>query len=187
VTGEVLGPDGKPLAGARVSGLRTYGGLGQWENPLKTAAFTVIGLGPREVRLVEVVHDGKKLAGSLALKGDEKGPVKVKLAAWATLTGRLVTPDGRPVTDGELTALRQTYGELDGKESDPTLGSFPHGLRPDKQGKVRVEGLVPGLTYHLGLSRGFYLHQLGGAAGEGLTFKPGQTKDLGDVVVKPIE
>jgi hypothetical protein len=32
-----------------------------------------------------------------------------------------------------------------------------------------------------------YLHRLGGAAGGKLTFDQGQTRDLGDVVVKPIE
>jgi hypothetical protein len=117
------------------------------------------------------------------LKGEEKGPVTVRLAASATLTGRLVTPDGQPISDGELNSLR----EPDRMKADPTVGSFPRGLRPDKKGKVRIEGLVPGLTYHLGFIKGNYLHQLGGTAGDGLTLKAGETKDLGDIVVKPIQ
>jgi hypothetical protein len=186
--GEVLGPDGKPLAGVRVSGLRTYGGRGQWENePLKTSAFTVTGLAPGEVRLLEFAHGEKKLAGSFVLKGDEKGPVTVKLTAAATLIGRLVTPDGQPVTDGQVVSLQHPISEPDRMKADPTVGSLPALLAPDKQGKVRIEGLAPGLTYHLGYVKGNYLHQLGGAAGGKLTLKPGETKDLGDIVVKPFE
>jgi RNA polymerase sigma factor (sigma-70 family) len=188
VKGEVLGSDGKPLAGVRVSGLRTYGGQGQWENePLKTSAFTVTGLAPGEARLLEFAHGEKKLAGSFVLQGDEKGPVTVKLAAGATLVGRLVTPDGQPVADGQVISLQRPLDQPDRLKADPTVGSLPRDLRPDRQGKVRIEGLVPGLTYHLGLVKGIYLHQLGGAAGGKLTFKPGETKDLGDIVVKPFE
>jgi RNA polymerase sigma factor (sigma-70 family) len=188
VKGEVRGPDGKPLAGVRVSGLRTYGGHGQWENePLKTPAFTVTGLAAGEVRLLQFTHDGKKLAGSFVLKGDEKGPLTVELAAAATLVGRLVTPDGQPIADGNLTTLQHPLNEPDRMKADPTVGSFPGIPTPDKQGKVRLEGLTPGLTYYLGYIKGNYLHQLGGAAGGKLTFKPGETKDLGDIVVKPFE
>jgi hypothetical protein len=46
---------------------------------------------------------------------------------------------------------------------------------------------VPGLTYHLGYIKGIYGHQLGGTAGRPLTFKPGETRNPGDIVVKPFE
>jgi RNA polymerase sigma factor (sigma-70 family) len=177
LTGEVHGPDGKPLAGVRVSGLRSYGGHGLWEHePLKTSAFTVTGLGLEQSRLLEFIHIEKKLAGSVTVKGDDKGPLVVKLAPAAALTGRLVTPEGKPVADGEVTARHEA-----------AIGSLPAGIRPDKDGKFRIEGLVPGLTYRLGLVKGMYLHRLDGAAGGELTFEQGQTRDLGDVVVKPIE
>ncbi len=187
VTGEVRGPDGKPLTGARVCGLRTYNGHGQWDSPLKTSAFTVTGLAAGEERLLQFAHDGKKLAGSFVLKADEKGPVAVQLAPAAALTGRLVTPDGQPITDGHLMSLLHPISEPDRMKADPTVGSFPDILAPDKQGKVRIEGLAPGLTYYVGYVKGNYLHRLEGAAGGKLTFTPGETKDLGDIVVKPIE
>jgi RNA polymerase sigma factor (sigma-70 family) len=186
--GEVHGPDGKPLAGVRVSGLRSYGGSGIWEHePLKTSAFTVTGLDAEQSRLLELVHVEKKLAGSVVVKGGDKGPLVVKLVPAAALTGRLVTPEGKPVADGELTALQGAIDQPQPRNADPTVGSLPDRIRPDKDGKFRIEGLVPGLTYYLGFSKGMYLHRLGGAAGGKLTFDPGQTRDLGDVVVKPIE
>src|SRR5262249_39825444 len=152
VKGEMLGPDGKPLAGARVSGLRTYGGIGQWGNaPPKTSAFTGTGLSPGGERLPGGGPGRQKPGGSPGGQGGGKGPGTVKLAASARLTGRLVTPDGQPVKDGELASLRRPIREPDRMKADPTVGSFPRGLHPDKEGRIRVEGLVPGLTYHLGL------------------------------------
>jgi protocatechuate 3,4-dioxygenase beta subunit len=176
LTGTVQGPDGKPLAGVRVSGLRTYGGHGTWENPLTGSDFVVAGLAEGEKRLLQFIHPDNKLAGHLLLKGNEKGPLTVRLAAAATLRGRLVTPEGEPVSDGRLISpLSSADGQL--------LGD----VHPGKDGKFRIEGLVPGLTYRLGLSRAGYFHRLGGAAAGALILKPGEAKDLGDVVVKPIK
>jgi hypothetical protein len=186
--GEVHGPDGKPLAGVRVSGLRGYNGHGLWEHePLKTSAFTVTGLDSEQPRLLEFACIEKKLAGSVVVKRDDKGPLVVKLVPAAALTGRLVTPEGKPVADGEIIALRNAIDQPDRWKADPTAGSLPADIRPDKDGKFHIEGLVPGLTYYLYFSKGNYLHRLGGAAGGKLTFEQGQTRDLGDVVVKRIE
>jgi RNA polymerase sigma factor (sigma-70 family) len=186
--GKVLGPDGEPLAGAKVCGLRSYGSHGIWEyNPLQTSEFVVTGLAKGKTRLLQFVHFEKKLAGSLVLKGDDNGPVTVKLAAAGTVTGRLVTPEGEPIKDGELNALRGPIGEPSVVEENPAVGSLPAHISPDKDGKFRIQGVIPGLTYHLGYNKGNYVHRLGGAAEGKLTIKPGETKDLGDVVVKPIE
>ncbi len=186
--GEVHGPDGKPLAGVRVSGLRSYNGHGLWEHePLKTSTFTVTGLDSEQPRLLEFACVEKKLAGSVAVKGDEKGPLVVKLVPAAAMTGRLVTPDGKPIADGELIALRGAIDQPQPRNADPTVGSLPPSVRRDKDGKFRIEGLVPGLTYYLGLVKGNYLHRLSGAAGGKLTFEEGQTRDFGDVVAKRIE
>jgi hypothetical protein len=186
--GEVHGPDGKPVAGVRVSGLRCYGGHGLWEHePLNTSAFTVTGLDAEQPRLLEFAYVEKKLAGSVVVKRDDKEPLVVKLVPAAALTGRLVTAEGKPVSDGEITALQEAIGQPQSPKADPTVGSLPAAIRPDKDGKFRIEGLVPGLTYYLGFIKGNYLHRLSGAAGGKLTFEQGQTRDLGDVVVKPIE
>jgi RNA polymerase sigma factor (sigma-70 family) len=188
VKGKVLGPDGKPLSGVRVSGLRIYGGHGQWEyNPLPTADFLVMGVDREQTRLLQFTHAEKKLAGHFVLKGDDKGPVEVKLVAAGTLTGRLVTPDGVPVSEGKLASLRGPIGEPDKAIESPTVGELAGEISPGKDGKFRIEGVIPGLTYHLGLIRGMYLHRLGGSAAGKVSVKPGESKDLGDVVVIPIE
>jgi RNA polymerase sigma factor (sigma-70 family) len=186
--GEIHDPNGKSLAGVRVSGLRSYNGHGLWEHePLKTSAFTVTGLDPEQPRLLEFAHIEKKLAGSVVVKGNDKGPLVIKLVPAGALTGRLVTPDGEPITDGEITALHKAIDQPERRKVDPTVGSLPARIRPDKHGQFRIECLVPGLTYYLGFTKGNYLHRLGGVAGGNLTFEQGQTRNLGDVVVKPIE
>jgi RNA polymerase sigma factor (sigma-70 family) len=184
LAGKVFGPDGKQLAGARVSNLKSYG---YWENePLKTAEFTLTSLEGKP-RLVQFAHAEKNLAGFLFVKGDEKGPLKVNLVSAGVLTGRLVMPDGQPVTEGQIITRGEPLAAPGKAKNAPLAGSFPSGVRPGKDGKFRIAGLAPGLTYKLGLHRDIYLHELAGAAGGELTFKPGETKDLGDVVVKPIE
>ena len=90
--GTVLGPDGKPLAGAIANSLT--GDDGFWNpQPLKTAEFRVLALKPGQSRRLLFAHTEKRLAGSLLVRGDEKDPLTVKLEPWGTLTGWLVTPE----------------------------------------------------------------------------------------------
>jgi RNA polymerase sigma factor (sigma-70 family) len=184
LTGTVVGPDGKPLTGVRVTGCR---GQGVWEElPEKSAEFTVLGLDPAEPRLLQFFHAEKKLAGSLVVRGDEKGPLKVELGPAGTLTGRFVTTDGKPLADLEM------FADLSGPVADPrqglkpnvTVGSFPDRPRTDKDGKFRIEGLAPGLKYRPILLRGMYALIPEGEGRKGVTVKAGETKDLGDLKVK---
>ncbi|HLJ98161.1 MAG TPA: sigma-70 family RNA polymerase sigma factor [Gemmataceae bacterium] len=175
MTGKVLGPDGKPLRGARAFGLQSYG-LGSWTTyALDTPDFTVYGLRLGQPRRVMFAHEERKLAGSVLIRGDERDPVTVSLEPWGTVTGRLVTADGSPRSKVELwfgTDLR----------SDRTRG-IPHQQvsRPDKDGQFRIEGLVPGLRHTMMASEGY----IGiGTVFQDLILKSGETKDLGDVEAK---
>jgi hypothetical protein len=166
LTGTVVGPDGKPLAGARALGLRP---MAFWENaPLKTADFTVLALGPGETRALQMLHEGKKLAGRLEVRGDAKGPVRVRLEPWGVVTGRLVKPDGEPMTNVNIYA-----------------GS--RGGQPDKEGRFRIDGLVPGMKFGLSVIKAPYQLEISGKGVKDLALRPGETKDLGDIQVKPME
>ncbi|HEV3261593.1 MAG TPA: sigma-70 family RNA polymerase sigma factor [Gemmataceae bacterium] len=188
LAGKVLGPDGKPLAGARVSGLTSYGGHGYWEHETqKTAEFAATGLKPGEPRLLLFVHEGKHLAGFLVVKGDEKGPLAVKLHPWGVLSGRLVNADGQPQGGAELVALGgpiKPRPAPTGKLDELSVGSLPtRGLRTDKDGKFRLEGLIPGLKYNIGIMEEGY--RITGTLPENLMVKPGEVKDLGNVKPDP--
>jgi RNA polymerase sigma factor (sigma-70 family) len=164
LTGTVLGPDGKPLAGAR-----RYG----WHAPLPAADFTVGGLKPNKPYKPQVllfVHDRKKLAGFLVVHGDEKGPLRVHLAPWGTLTGRLLTPGGDPLT-GVWVSLTDARPDV----------------QPDKNGRFRIEGLIPGWKHQLYISKEGYSLDIIGGRHKDLTIKAGETRDLGELQVKPME
>jgi hypothetical protein len=189
VTGTVLGLDGKPLMGVLASGLA---GMRDWEyKPLPSAEFRAGALRSGQRRLLQFTHPEKGLAGYLVLRGDEKGPLTVKLGPAGALTGRLVTPDRQPLDAQEIIALRDDYLLRPGfSKQEPALaGSFPNRNRitVGKDGKFRIEGLAPGLEYILGILKGTYLLRPSGKAAGPLTIKPGETLDLDDVEVKPIE
>jgi protocatechuate 3,4-dioxygenase beta subunit len=182
VTGTVLGPDGKPLAGARVAGLIDEG---RWEpDPLAGASFQIWVLPPDEgapwrlkPRLLQFVHEGKHLAGSVIVSTNATAPLAVKLVPWGTATGRVVGPGGKPLSGVELTVRRldDRSGEVDG-------GFHPtRAFVTDENGKFRVEGLVPGLKYDVGVMQGAAL--VGRVCTE-LTVESGENRDLGDLRVR---
>jgi RNA polymerase sigma factor (sigma-70 family) len=180
IKGTVVDPDGNPLAGTRTAGLIP---MGYWVGvPLKGADFTITGLGPDEVRLLQVVHEEKKLAGWLVVRGNEEGPVRVKLEPWGTLTGRLVTADGEPVTN--VVVHSSSHVARDGTAT----GSFALGARVGTDGRFSLEGLAPGLKYNLGVLKDPNIGlPISGKAPRDLTLRPGETRDLGDIQVKPLK
>src|SRR5439155_20758875 len=104
LTGTVIGPDGKPLAGTIVRGLQHQD---VWDQRPQGEEFSLFVPNPGEQRLLQFSHKEMKLAGSLVIRGDEKGPLTVKLESAGILTGRFVTPDGKPFADMGLMANTQ--------------------------------------------------------------------------------
>jgi hypothetical protein len=177
VRGTVLGPDGKPLAGAKPKGLRSYVKSGYWEHEaLKTAEFTATGLVPGQKRRLFFLHQEQKLAGSVVVSGDDKEPVTARLAPWGEVTGRVVDEAGQPRPG--LTLLPRGFSGDD----DLALGTVPEWPRPttDTDGRFRIVGLVPGLKYSVSVLEEGY--RLTGDVFRELTIKsPGEVRALGDV------
>jgi RNA polymerase sigma factor (sigma-70 family) len=199
VPGTVIGPDGKPLAGTHAAGLgaprvailadpsrdmpRSQG--------LKTAEFTVQGLSPNGSRTLVFFYPEKKLGKVLKVRGDEAGPLTVRLDETGAATGRVVDARGRP-WPGVSVSVQVSYNPEDAKDL-PATDLFQSGIgrlleakvTTDRAGKFRVEGLVPGLPYLIqGSVRNrngdpFLLFTWGNLPG--LAAEPGKTKSLGDV------
>jgi hypothetical protein len=147
-------PEGKPLGGTTVRGLTDGGGpeIGE-ESP----RFEVRSLDPSKPRNVVVKHEGRKLVGLVELKGDEPGPITVRLEPWGTITGRIVNDDGNP------------RGGL-------KVASVPVG----RDGRFRFEGLVPGRKYEASAAQGY---QGIGNVYRDVIVGSGEVKDLGDLKV----
>jgi RNA polymerase sigma factor (sigma-70 family) len=193
VAGTVVGPDGKPLAGACVAGLSPVwqGGFGRDLVPLRSASFSVGGLSPNGTRTLVLVHPEKKLGGVQKVRGDEKGPLTFRLEPLGKLAGRLITADGKPWPELRVRVL------LSFQEKD--YGELPADLRldyrawqklisaettTDKDGRFRVGGLVPGLKYLLDVSDGDPSAGVFVYSAEVPPLAPGKTTDLGDLKCK---
>jgi protocatechuate 3,4-dioxygenase beta subunit len=167
VPGTIVGPDGAPLAGARIEGLQDHFRIWSRE-PLPTAEFLVEGLGPDAARDLVVYHDEKKLAGAYRIEAGQMGPITVKLEPCGTVTGRLVDSGG-----------------LSLREVDLTGNSLPAPIKTDEDGRFRAVGLVGGRSYTFriwkGQGKGYR------QAVKDIVVGAGETRDLGDVIVNTSE
>jgi RNA polymerase sigma factor (sigma-70 family) len=168
IKGALVGPDGKPVAGARGYGLtRDHG----WERaPLETADFTIHNYNLRRPRAVLFRHVEKGLVGVMDPPKDAGQVVTVRLQPGATVTGRLLDTDGQPRPNVELDVSMQVSTDTWGGYSLPTK------VKTDADGRFRVETLLPGYRYTL--------YDRGGRLEFGDGLKSGEVKDLGDVRLK---
>jgi hypothetical protein len=132
----------------------------------------VVGLSPGEKRTV-LIHDAKKHIGK-ALR-IEFGPhtprsMIVRLEPCATIVGRGVDGDGLPIGGVRLEPLA-----LPIEDYATWLPKAPAGA----DGRFRHEGILPGIAYQLNVNYGF----IPTVARRGLSVKPGEMIDLGDVKV----
>jgi hypothetical protein len=186
--GELIDPDGRPVAGAKAHGLTTdpFG-----STTLEGATFEVQGLRPEDARLVEFRHDGLGLAGSaiVAVSDPPNLPVVVRLARWGTIAGRLLDEDNQPLRDAKVGAfvLRRRAS----RPSDPVF--HPREALTDQAGRFRIEGINPTLTVLLGIQnpndRATQSVAKPDRALNELKVRPGEILDLGEVRVRfrPVE
>jgi hypothetical protein len=175
MTVRVEGPDGKPLAGARVRGQLARELWGH--EPVKSAEFPVHGLKPGEGRTLLFRHEGKGLAGLLKIKGDDRGPLTVRLVPAAAVSGRLLDDSGRPLRHTEIT-VRFTV------EEKPSWAFDHHPLQvfTDSAGKFRIDGLTPGVKYYAMAREPGRRYPSG--VFTNLALREGEAKALGDVKPK---
>jgi hypothetical protein len=181
--GEVVGPDGRPVAGAKAHGLITD----QFASAtLEGAAFEVNGLRPEESRPVEFRHDGLGLAGSATIAGSDPRdrPLVVKLAHCGTIAGRLLDEDNQPLREAKVSAVvvsRRGY-----QPSDPAF--HPREALTDQAGRFRIEGINPTLGVLLGIQnpndRATQSEAKPDKDLDELAVRPGEVLDIGDVRVR---
>jgi RNA polymerase sigma factor (sigma-70 family) len=170
--GRVLGPDGRPLAGAWGIGLTSQVIFLERDfEVMKTAEFTVSGYNPHRPRPLLFQHPETGLVGVAQPPQNEGDSITVQLRPGATVEGRLVNPDGRARPGVELGILR--------RHKEPAQPNaviyFPTRSQTDQQGRFRINGLLP--------EHEFILHEGKGERPLGEGLRSGETKDLGDVTI----
>jgi hypothetical protein len=122
------------------------------------------GLNPKRSREMLFFHNEKGLGYHAEIRGDTKGPLTIKLQPLGSASGRIVDKAGQPLAGLALAPY--------------TLGS-PYGqVKTDKDGRFKVEGLVPGATYRLYPIESTKRR----AIRQTFVVEPAKDKDLGDII-----
>ncbi|HUY90176.1 MAG TPA: carboxypeptidase regulatory-like domain-containing protein [Pirellulales bacterium] len=165
VKGTVLDPDGQPLPGAEILGLSNSHFE---ERKLETAEFEVAALNPRQERTLLVRDRARNLAAYRLLRGDEPGPIEMRLQTCGSLIGRLLDEDGEPVAKTQLGLGRPHHS--------PEFTPFT-----DADGRFRVDAVAPGMEYEITIPEPGRI----GLTLATVVVVPGETKDVGDLRLKP--
>jgi RNA polymerase sigma factor (sigma-70 family) len=177
-----LDPEGRPIGGISVRGIGELFATGETERSSPT--FEVHALDPSKPRRVTITHDERKLIGSVYLKGDEAGPITIQLQPWGTVVGRIVHDDGRPRGGVRLSSAGGSNPPNQDLVGILPRGDWNGGIPVGRDGRFRVEGLVPGLKYSGTLTDKFVLS--GNLFGD-VTVTAGEVKDLGDLKMTPLK
>src|SRR5262249_8612267 len=147
----------------------------RWETRL-TGEFKASGLRKGSPRYIQARDEKNKLAGAALVTGEEKEPVELKLEPWGSLAGRLVDESGEPSAGVSISFVRSVSADDNVRDKS---GLTPTGESvTDEQGRFRIDGLVPGMTYTAVNVRGSAVR---GTVARDVSVNSGETKDLGDV------
>jgi protocatechuate 3,4-dioxygenase beta subunit len=208
VRGRVVGPDGQPVPLALMIGRifvppTPMAGYVLWRYGPRRAArdgrFEIHGLDPDAEVPVHFLDSKRNLGATAMLSGKSgsTGPVTVRLEPCGTARLRLVDRDGKPaagIPGRRLTvSLVVTPGASQtGPEPPPEVladeatfaaidpAHHGDGLISDADGRLTLPALIPGATY------GVRTRTPDGrlSARKEFTVKPGETVDLGEIVVQ---
>ncbi|HEY7330712.1 MAG TPA: sigma-70 family RNA polymerase sigma factor [Gemmataceae bacterium] len=180
--GALVDPNAKPVQGAVAYGLSFDRTPPPTQPPDKEVlpddSFVARGLDPGKACTLSFVQRERKLIGHMVVDGNEKQSLTVRMRPWGVLTGRLVNIVGKPLT-GVSVALR--YPDL------PSPGMRPPAEEAltDKDGRFRIEGLLPDFDHELVLEHGSNkdVTLSAGTVLKKLKTGAGEMKDLGDIGV----
>jgi RNA polymerase sigma factor (sigma-70 family) len=175
--------DDKPLSVVWVAGNSPE----DWHYPTQCdkSECSVYQLDSNKPRLVVFFHLARKLTGTLALKGDEKGSVAAKLGPAGSIKGRLLDADGKPLS-GVIVDVN--YRQRAVKE----IHNHVHREKQvvsDADGAFTVEDLVPDQKFELSVHRGPFKRKyefVAKPADPANQIKPGECRDLGAIKLRRV-
>jgi hypothetical protein len=177
---------GVPVSGARIWAFDA----GSSSPEQDSSTFEILKFDPMRSGRVTILHESRKLIGSVELARDEAGPVTVRLSPWGAITGRIVDEDGRPGGSLSLLCFPDAFNPQQPDNAILTQaidGNFirkghtmPR-IKAGGDGQFRIEGIVPGLKYQALVSGEGEIPSLDIV--QNFAVRAGEVKDLGDLVV----
>jgi RNA polymerase sigma factor (sigma-70 family) len=179
VSVKIQDAEGRPVTGARVTGISPR----NWERPIQIDkdACSAYLLETDKPRLMVFYEPGRKLMGTLTLKGDEKGPVVAKLGPSGGVRGRLVTEDGKPLAK---VVVEPHYAVREAEE----VHEFVHRAKQvvtDANGAFQIDELIPGVGFTLYHHRAKQASLRSQKIDKTFKVQPGESLNLGDLPTKP--
>jgi hypothetical protein len=206
VKGRVVGPDGQPIQDAWMISrvfLKPLSSawlfwLGRHHGSVKSGRFEVHGLDPDAEVPIYFLDPHHKLGATVNFSGKSAaaGPVTVRLQPCGTAKARLIDASGKPisayrgpglismvVTPGPSVSRQLENEARLAADGAPLVGidsiNYADGPVSDALGRIVFPALVPGATYRRS-PRG----TKGTPLSDEFTVKPGETLDLGDIVIE---
>ena len=176
LTGTIIGVDGRPLKGVNVSGQTVYD-FNSDKVAQKSAEFKVTGLAEDRPRFLVFYHKEQQQGAVLLVSSKDSSPLTVRLQKCGSVTGRVLDANG---VGRSNTVLRAGIVSEVGRSQ--RVGLIPN-AQSDKDGRFRMDGLVPGVKYNLYASQ---VPSISDTLRKGLTVRPGQIKELGDLKMRKL-
>ena len=186
--------------GVEVKKYQVYGRTSSWRwEKADSPSFEVEALESGEERNVFVFSHEHDLVGAVTVSAPEeptkqhKKPLEVRMERAGQIVGRLVDSDGEPITDARMW-WSQKPREQPGWgvwAPDPNKNRNTNSINTDDEGRFRITGIVPGWRYTASASadRKWHTDMMSsthiGIPFDNVKVKPGEAKDLGDLVTQP--
>ena len=210
VKGQVVGPDAEPVVDiwmlSRIH-LNPWPPLlrrwrGDYHGIARNGRFELHGLDPDSEVPVSFFEPKRKLGATVHISGKRAGgaPIVVKLEPCATAAARLVGPGGKPLAGfqtPELISMVVTRGEFSGikarkdgttlanQDTLTSIDTINYVTPPaaDAQGRIVLPALIAGSTYRI-IDQTTARSPNGPQLRKEFTVKPGESLDLGDIVIE---
>lgn len=182
----ILNPDGKPATGI----MEIFGGNERFDWDDKPAVgFVVEDLLPDQKRKVFAFDRNRNLVGGTIVDHTKGKSFKIKLTEAGKVYGQLVDRNGDPFTNATITVVysdspdNNSYGHW---ARQVGKNYMPSELTIDESGRFEVHGLSSEWKYsaRLRMKAQDGTDRIGDVIFRDLKIRPGEDRDLGDIVVK---
>ncbi len=170
--------EGQPLRGVWATSIREN------EGPIRINGDVcpVYAVEPGKPRFMVFYEPGRKLAGTLTLKGNEKEPTVAKLVPTGAIRGRLLDSDGKPLA-GIVVDVR--YQDRAAREIHETIHKAKQAVT-DADGLFSLDELIPQRRFELSLHHGKHRFKRETKPDDPtVQIESGECRDLGAIKLKP--